>query len=819
MDSEDTELLLRWHTGDRAAEELPWSGCAVGEILLNGGKLAGARAAFAAVPADDPWWGAIAAFAGHLLRRELAEAGAKMAAIRDTAGGDGAHAMATSIAVAAAHQFQELGEADMADSVLSMAAESGHERQKAAAYTFLGALRADADDHDGALEAWEHAARAAAPAWDRDALDAGCLRHERGDLDTAEKWYRRVMGTGDEELARPARYHLARLCQTRGETDAARALAGDPGQERARAALAAAYVAAGAGAVSCAEAAYADAMTSTQPHLVGRAAAGLGVLRQRRGDLDGAAAAYRAAAANGDPETRAVALHNLGEVYAEQGDLAAARQWFEEAIAQASTGGNAEVAARAAYNLGIRLEAAGDRAGALAAYDRAQTFDVEGVAVHARRRAGTETALERGLRLANEDLLTDALAALTEAYGSAAVAAFALAVYCEDMTTARAAFADIVAAGGPDHAAAISAGTGLAASARGGGHFAVAQAALELVTGIGGDAVTPGGQAAADDVGEATEEAAHELIGLLTELDDAEALARISVRLAEASHTDLAVLGFAHLGDRAALEQGQFAEAARWYECAAAVPGTPHAARFQLAAGRVWRRAGDLSAAAGRFEEALRVGDPALAGATAFELGGVRYQQGELLAAAAAWASAAACAEPGGSDKSGRFEVADAVTNVLAAARELDEAGRYPDAAAVLRGLGTAGHRAPAAAAAGRYAAGRSEADDRAGEIAYLEIEADFADADDAALAGLRLGSLRERGGDEHGAEQAWQAAAYSGDGRVATFAALRMYLLDDARGDVAAARRWLERVVHSPHEDLAGEARYFLGTMPAPDQ
>jgi peptidoglycan hydrolase-like protein with peptidoglycan-binding domain len=117
------------------------------------------------------------------------------------------------------------------------------------------------------------------------------------------------------------------------------------------------------------------------------AAANLGVLLERRGDLVGAEAAYRRADERGD----AGGAFNLGAMLEQRGDLANAAAAYD----RAGRRGDAEGSAK----LGMLLERQHDYRGALQAYRQAQRSDRPEVAELAQSRAD---ALAFGLSLAEK---------------------------------------------------------------------------------------------------------------------------------------------------------------------------------------------------------------------------------------------------------------------------------------------------------------------------------------------------------------------------------------------------------------------------------
>ncbi|GAA4205716.1 hypothetical protein GCM10022220_18300 [Actinocatenispora rupis] len=635
-----------------------------GSLLIAEGDADAARQRF------ERATGAESQFAAQLLRNEFTAARELFRAVRDGA----AFAAASRLAVDIARCRQRAGDTDAAAAVLALAADLGHPDSRGTAGLLLGTLRRDTGDLDGALAAWEAVpADAGAPA-EQAAFRAGCLRHDRGgpNLDLAERWYRRV-ADGAGPLASHARYQLRRVLADLGRYEEADEVPLDG--DVAAAAWAAADAIAASGAAGCLEFAYADAARGNDPAVAGPAALSLGTVLAGHG---AAVAAYRRAVAVGGARIRCAAWNNIGERHADRGDLAAAREAYQRAIDD----GPADCAARAAYNLGIRLQDAGLAEQAQLAYALAETFGDPEVTAHARRRAGTESPTERGFRLATEGDRAGAEASLTEAYGSAAVAGFALAAHARQLGAAH-----VLLAGLDDdgyRGAALVGGELAVAASRDGAHR-VARDLLELVADVGGDRTPPAvrielagvlcelgendearrqyerAAAGADPVTVAV--ASHNL-GLAlrdagdpdgaadafrraVEAGEGEASARAGLALADlladrgdtdgadAVLTRVAATGPAELRDDAAFALiqlharcGDLDRVAELAERAAAGRQRAAVAGFdtlgQQAAGQ-----GDLAAAAGWFERAAAAGDPEWSPISLAHLGLVREQQGD----------------------------------------------------------------------------------------------------------------------------------------------------------------------------------------------
>jgi tetratricopeptide (TPR) repeat protein len=368
----------------------------------------------------------------------------------------------------------------------------------------------------------------------------------------------------------------------------------------------------------------------------------LGCLRERRGATDLAAEAYqRAVAVARDPERESRALLFLGELFAARGDSTDAVSAYRDALESAAERlqhrdrpgiadlvrdmGRPDVAdgpheaaellhARAGLRIGPLLAELGSEDEARKAYGFAETHGDPGMVQEARRLAGTETPGERGYRLHGVGTEEQARRALLDAYGSAAVADFGLALYDREFARTEGLYGPRFARAEALHAA-LTEPAERAAAARIACDLACVhvresekeRAAEVLAVASGEELVqafcTSWGERgpAADDAGSAV---LRLLVHRLREHDDAPALTRLLAEALEARGPALPV-GVFHQFAEAAMEGDDFAEAADWYGRAAEL-GNPRAAHNL---GAVRLRQGELAAAQDAFAWAEKLYD------------------------------------------------------------------------------------------------------------------------------------------------------------------------------------------------------------------
>lgn len=230
------------------------------------------------------------------------------------------------LALECAHAWQRAGRTVAAGTALSLVTHPDLEQQAAC---YLGALRDEAGDARGAIEAWQRAA-----AGEDEGMRAVALRglgHVRlglGEHDAAAAAFLALHELeGDEQSA----LQLGRALVAGGRAGEARQVLDAALGEAAPLYLAVQLREAGdlEAAVATAETAAAGA----SPELAGESARILGGLLARTGDLAGARAAFERAAAL-DPDAEPATLLEAGRALAEAGDAEAARSAHLRVAAQ-----------------------------------------------------------------------------------------------------------------------------------------------------------------------------------------------------------------------------------------------------------------------------------------------------------------------------------------------------------------------------------------------------------------------------------------------------------------------------------------------------
>ncbi|KAB8195884.1 tetratricopeptide repeat protein [Nonomuraea phyllanthi] len=363
--------------------------------------LAAARTAF------ESAGGAMGRFGRCLLDQDFGGAAESI----EAAGEDGLDVLVSMLAMESAHAWQRLGETAAADAALSLVLAAGHPGYRQEAGCYLGALRDDAGDRPGALEAWE-----------------------------------RVADGGDERLAALTLLDIGRARQALGRhaeaAGAYRAALGhealDPGRREGVAMRLAEALVAGGDAEGAAEV-LAEEVGDAWPVRLAR-------LLHDSGDLAGALTLLSPAldtpgpgpgsgseAADDPAVSGAEEAALLGELLARTGDVPGARAAFERAVAAAP-----ELASGTLVTAGRALAEAGDHEYARAAYERVAALDDdEWCAAVARVRLGAASAKERGWVLADEGDREGAVAALAEFAGSELMAEVLLALDGDDAGAVR----------------------------------------------------------------------------------------------------------------------------------------------------------------------------------------------------------------------------------------------------------------------------------------------------------------------------------------------------------------------------------------------
>ncbi|MER5998763.1 tetratricopeptide repeat protein [Nonomuraea angiospora] len=345
--------------------------------------LAAARAAFDLATGEPKEMGRFARF---LLDRDLDAAAEALAEIDD----EGNAFLVSMLAMESAHAWQRRGEIAAADAALSLVLAAGHPNYRQEAGCYLGALRNEAGDKRGALEAWEQVAEG-----DNERLaaitlrDIGQVRQELGLLVEAAAAYRGALGELSEARRKDATVRLAEVLVASGAAQEAGELLTEEFGAAGRLKFA--------------------------------------VVLRDHGDLS--AALSLLAPGSGDTLEEQV----LGELLARTGDVLGAREAFERAVAA-----DPESASGALMWAGRMLAEAGDDEYARSAYERVVALDDdEWFTAVARVRLGTASAKERGWVLADDGDREGAVAALTEFAGSELMAEVLLALEEDDAKAVR----------------------------------------------------------------------------------------------------------------------------------------------------------------------------------------------------------------------------------------------------------------------------------------------------------------------------------------------------------------------------------------------
>ncbi|MET7330115.1 tetratricopeptide repeat protein [Nonomuraea sp. NPDC005650] len=345
--------------------------------------LAAARAAFDLATGEPEEMGRFARF---LLDRDLDAAAGALEEIDD----EGNSFLVSMLAMECAHAWQRRGELAAADAALSLVLAAGHPGNRQEAGCYLGALRNDAGDKRGALEAWERVADGDnAPLAAMTLSDIGQVRQELGLLTEAAAAYRGALGELSEARRQDTTIRLAEVLVASGAAQEAGELMTAEFGEAGRLQFA--------------------AMLSDHGDL----SAALALLTPGSGDV--------------------LEEQALGELLARTGDVAGAREAFERAVAA-----DAGSASGTLVTAGKALAEAGDDENARAAYERVVALDDdEWCTAVARVRLGTASAKERGWVLADDGDREGAVAALTEFAGSELMAEVLLALEGNDAKAVR----------------------------------------------------------------------------------------------------------------------------------------------------------------------------------------------------------------------------------------------------------------------------------------------------------------------------------------------------------------------------------------------
>ncbi|MFI0467087.1 tetratricopeptide repeat protein [Saccharopolyspora sp. 5N102] len=819
------KLALMYRTWDRHDELLdlyrrtaagshpefgPRAAFLLGEELVEADDLESALELFTKAADSTSAAAPVAAFGMHAIRQELDAARASFLALTDD---EKPHYTATQLCLNLAHRYQGRGVAEFTDWALRLVVEAGHPERVQQGWLFLGALRNESGDIDGAVEAWEHAARStdddeAAVAkcsladllQDRGELDRadglldevaagdtantvnaalklGALRFERDDIDGAMEAFRRAESVGTRVEAAHATASIAVLLSRRGETERARET-------------------------------FERVISSGVPDVQAQAALDLGNLLRDSGDEAGAKDAYERALEFGDPDVTPYVYQQMGVETAEQrgfrliqdGDVEGARAAIREHF------GSARVADYWCASWSDPAAAASILSGAFG--DDLQTC--------------SELGLDFGRALANNDdpaareffrmvadhghpaLVPNAQIALGELAEGEREHALALAWYRrassadEPEATAKAGvlLAQLLTRLHDQEGAKSACRHAIAA---GSGIWAVDAGVL-----LGHLHLAAGEVAEAHEIWDRAEEAAetpeqfgtvlHHRIEQLGETTD-EALELLR-RAAGSTDPKTAIIAMGLLGERAE----DPAEAIRWFGEAAelGVPGHSDAVRGRL--GELLLSQGDRDAARIQFERVSRSDEPDVAARGEFGLGLIRYEADDFAGAVAAFVKTASCT-------SDDDMAEDALNNVRVVLDGQRAAGDHLGAANTLRRLAEVVPESHVAEWAHETGVEFLEAADHEAALIYLRCAVEIGAPEPAPEAVLALGEALQLRGDSAGARQAYERVLATGDENRAAMAKYRLVelLKDD---DPAAA----EELMRSHDGVLAPAMKAMLG-------
>ncbi|WP_175548033.1 tetratricopeptide repeat protein [Saccharopolyspora flava] len=346
----------------------------------------------------------VAVFAMRALRQELEPARSSFLLLADE---DEPHYTATQLCLTLAHRYLRRGIPDFTDWALRLVSEAGHAELRQQGLLFLGALREENGDTDGALRAWKQAAEGADPEEAAVAkVSTAELLRRQGDDERAAELLAEVAAAGVTSSERAVAI-LAELRATTPETPAPQQEAAEQPQEdddveeraqrllregdveAARAAIAEHL---GSGRVAdfwCAlgtDLAAAARLLAEADGEDARACSELALDFGRRAQASGGADApayFRLVADHGHPAALPKAQIALGKLADQRGENAIALSWYRRAI---RTGEPAAIA----------------RAGVLVAQLLIRVHDLNGaiaVARHAKAEGTGTAVVEAGVLL------------------------------------------------------------------------------------------------------------------------------------------------------------------------------------------------------------------------------------------------------------------------------------------------------------------------------------------------------------------------------------------------------------------------------------
>ncbi|MEV0704074.1 tetratricopeptide repeat protein [Saccharopolyspora sp. NPDC050389] len=819
------KLALMYRTWDRHDELLdlyrrtaasghpefgPRAAFLLGEELVEADDLEPALELFAQAADSTSAAAPVAAFGMHAIRQELDAARASFLALTEE---EKPHYTATQLCLNLAHRYQSRGAAEFTDWALRLVVEAGHPERVQQGWLFLGALRNENGDVDGAIAAWEHAAQST----DADEAAVGkCsladLLQDKGELDRADALLAEV-AAGDTANAVNAALKLGALRFERDDTDGAM------------------------------EAFRRAESVGTRVEAI-HATANIAVVLSRQGETERAREAYERVIASGVPEVQAHAALDLGNMLRDNGDGAGAKDAYERALEfddpDVTPYVYQQMGVETAKQRGFRLIQDGDVEGARAAirehfgsarvadYWCAAWTDPAGAASILAGASGndlqtcSELGLDFGRALENNDdpaareffrmvadhghpaLVPKGQIALGELAEEQREHALALIWYrratsaAEPEATAKAGvlLAQLLARLHDQEGAksacrhAVAAGSGIWAVDAG-----VLLGHLHHVVGDVAEARAIWDRA--EEAAETPEQfgtALHHRIERLGETTD-EALELLH-RAAASTDPETAIIAMGLLGERAE----DPAEAIRWLGKAAelGVPGHSDAVRGRL--GELLLEQSDRDAARIQFERASRSDEPGVAARGEFGLGLIRYAADDFAGAVAAFVKTASYATDDDLAE-------DALNNVRVVLDGQRAAGDHLGAADTLRRLAEVVPESHVAEWAYETGAELLEAEDYDAALIYLRCAVEIGAPEPAPEAVLALGEVLHRRGDPAGARQAYERVLATGDENRAAMAKYRLIelLKDD---DPAAA----EELMQSQDGVLAPAMKAMLG-------
>ncbi|MEO3884195.1 tetratricopeptide repeat protein [Nonomuraea sp. B5E05] len=680
------ERLIAQGEGERSALLLGYT-----RVRLD--DLDAARAAFA-LGSDE-----VSTF-GHALLGQDFEAAAAAFPEGDAQG------MAGALAMECAHAWQRTRQAGAADRALSLVVAAGGPDLRQRAGCYLGALRDDAGDKRGAVDAWRQAATGGDDHLTAVALhSAGRALMKLGEHAEAAEAFAGVPETGDESLRAPVALGLGEALVACGRVDEA--------GERLVAALgenASLHLARFLLGHGDAEGALA-AMTAAPPEVTGESERLRGTLLARTGDLEPARAAFERAAAI-DPASEPRTMLEAGRCLMAAGDSESAHFALERAAAQED---DAYAAAVSRHLLGRAtpeelpwvLAAEGDRQGALAALTEQtgseltaglllalDAEDLPGVRdlLAGADPAGLQEALREVLSRAQDmdDGVAGPFCELVAELGEPALAAEARidlgVVLTNEGHHCRAELSLLPATERAETAATAWRNIAVVRRRRGDldGAVEAARAALPATAMVLADLLGERGDTGGVRVALAEGAAAgdlecrrHLLVHLLQE-EDHDALEREAEQAVATGDPETVAMAHWTRGD-ACKARGDMEAAARAYGMGvdAGFPATTSSMRVDLA--RALRELGDTEGAAREVRLAIESGDPDAMARGGVQLGVWLHEEGDDLGAARAFEAAAGT----GTDLAGT-----AVNNLGTLAHQACGRGDHPLAMQVLALMG-----------------------------------------------------------------------------------------------------------------------------------